>query len=194
MKHIDLAKIVDRFEGKLDPEDVSLVDEHVVKCAECSAVSRKLAHLFAYTAPVESEAVPQATTARILNIYQRKPARAESNRTEGRGLVSLLFDDWQTAVNERYSGIESRQLLFQVDEYQVDLRIEFSGEFGMVAGQIFPAIPNAIVELSEQDRRISAELSELGEFVFDAVPKGSYDLRIASEDSEIFIDQVPIQQ
>lgn len=194
MKHIDFAKVVERFEGKLHPEDVRIVDEHADTCRECSATYRKLADLFSYSAPVEFEAVPQATTARIMNIYQRKPSQAKTPRPERSGLASLLFDDWQMAVNERYSGIESRQLLFQVDEYQVDLRIEFSGEFGMVAGQIFPAISGATAELIHPDRRIAVELSELGEFVFDAVPKGSYELRIASKDSEIFLDQVPIQQ
>ncbi len=194
MKHIDFAKLVERFEGSLRPEDVHLVDEHASKCGECSIAYRKLADLFAYTAPAESEDVPQATTARILNIYQRKPAQENEPRLERRGLASLLFDDWQMAVNERYSGIESRQLLFQVNEYQVDLRIEFSGEFAMVTGQIFPAITNATAELIHSDRRITVGLSELGEFVFDAVPKGRYDLRIASADSEIILDQVPIQQ
>lgn len=194
MKHIDFAKLVERFEGSLRPEDVRLVDEHASNCRECSTSYRKLADIFAYTAPVESEAVPQATTARILNIYQRKPAQADAPQPERRGLATLLFDDWQMAVNERYSGIESRQLLFQVEEYQVDLRIEFSGEFGMVAGQIFPAIANATAELINSDRQITAEVSELGEFVFDAVPKGNYELRIASADSEIILEQVPIQQ
>ena len=194
MKHIDLSKMVERFEGSLRPEDIRIMDEHANKCGECSVIFRKLKTLYDYVVPVESESVPQSTTARILNIYQRKPAQENSPRPAGQGLASLLFDDWQMAVNERYSGVESRQLLFQVEDHQVDLRIEFSGEFGTVAGQIFPAIPNATAELVHSDRRIAVELSELGEFVFDTVPKGNYKLHIVSADCEITIDQVPIQQ
>ena len=194
MKHTDFAKVVERFEGNLRPEDVRIVDEHADECRECSTIYRKLVDLYAYTAPIESEPVPQATTANILNIYQRKPAQAKTVLPERRGLASLIFDDWQMAVNERYSGIDSRQLLYQVDEYQVDLRIEFAGEFGMVTGQIFPAIPNATAELVNQERQIAVELTEHGEFIFDAVPKGNYELRITATDCEIVLDKFPIQQ
>lgn len=194
MKHIDFAQLVDSFEGKLTALEMARVDEHVTHCGECYSAHGKLAAIFSYTAPVETESVPQATTARILNIYQRKPVPQESPVPTLRGLASLIFDDWQMAVNERYSGIDSRQLLYKTGEYDIDLRIDLAGEKVVLGGQIFPELIGATAELTSSEQNLTAIVNEFGEFAFAPMDTGTYDLLITAGDIVITIEQVPLER
>ena len=194
MKHIEFSQLVDRFEGRLAAAENCRVDEHVAACRECSAAGRKLADLFAYTPPAATETVPQATTARILNIFKRKSEPQVTHEPARRGFASLIFDDWQMAVNERYSGIDTRQLLYKFREYDIDLRVDLAGDVASVSGQVFPETIGAVATLSSGDLTISRPLNDLGEFAFEPLPRGLYDLHISAGDHEIVIEQVPLVQ
>ena len=194
MKHIEFSQLVDRIEGKLAEAEISRVDGHLAVCGQCSSDQLKLADIFAYVAPAEAESVPQATTARILNIFQRRPAPAATSAPARRSIASLIFDDWQVAVNERFSGIDSHQLLYRVGESEIDLRIDLAGGNGQLSGQIFPEIAEATAELTLGETTVSTPLNTFGEFAFAPLPRGCYDLRIIAGDEVILIEQVPIQQ
>jgi hypothetical protein len=194
MKHIEFAQLVDRFEGKLPADENRQIDGHVRACGKCAAASRKLADLFAYSPPTATETVPQATTARILNIYQRTPAPISTPDPGRLGLASLIFDDWQMAVNERYSGIDSRQMLFRVGQFDIDLRIDLAGDNARLAGQLFPETADSTAEIASETHRLSVKLNEFGEFVFDLLPRGIYDLSFTVGDEKIVIEQIPVQR
>lgn len=194
MKHIEFERLVDNFErGVAGPISAEVAD-HLVECVSCSAEYRRLANFFEYVATGIDEDVPQATTARILNIYQRRPAPKPEAVKKAAGLGFLVFDEWATALNERYSGIDSRQLLYRIDEFDIDLRIEFVAQYCRLTGQILPGIEGAMITLSSVNCSLSNPMNEFGEFEFESVEPGMYDLIIKSSERELTIKKVPLRQ
>ncbi len=192
MKHIEFEKLVDKFESGNAVHLTDDVAEHLGECTTCSSEFRRLAEFFAYVSPDGLEDVPQATTARILNIYNRRPIAETQSIKRASGLGFLVFDDWATALNERYSGIDSRQMLYRVDGYDVDLRIEFVANKCHLAGQVLPGIGNAAITLASQDISVHTRLNEFGEFEFEPVEPGIYSLKISSDDESLMIEEVPL--
>jgi anti-sigma factor RsiW len=196
MEHIQISKLLDRAEGKIaaDERDVAA---HLSVCRECRAEAAKLEDFFAFAMDGPAEQVPQAVTARLLNIYDRKPAPTPETRRSRS--ATLVFDDWQMALNERYSGLDTRQLLYSILGFDLDLRIELVGEKCLLTGQMFPAVDGAMVELvsvsvkAKAKAKAKAFSNDLGEFVFDAVPQDTYDLTITLPDEDITIERVPLR-
>ena len=192
MKHLTFAVLVDRFEGRLADSDVESISSHVAECPACEADYRKLSEFFGYVNLTPTEEVPQAATANILNIFQRRPA-VEKPRTSVLSKIGVLvFDDWTTALNERYAGMDSRQLLYRADGFDIDLRIEFVGEQCIVAGQVFPECTIAEVTLCSESSSVKGSLNEMGEFTFVPVVTGDYSLRIKNNEVDLVIDNIPL--
>lgn len=190
MKHIEFAQLVDKFEGHLPVPDA--IESHAAECRPCGAEYRKLEEFFGYVGQRPVEEVPQAVTANILNIYQRRPAIKQASTSLLSKIGVLVFDDWTTALNERYAGMDSRQLLYNADGFDIDLRIELCGGRCRVAGQIFPDFSDAEVTLSNGGLSTTVAINATGEFAFDAVETGDYSLRIFSSDIDITIENIPL--
>src|SRR2546430_14691969 len=112
MKHIEIETLIKKFERQLAGSEEREVAVHLADCYECAAEAAKLADFFGYAEQHITDTVPQAGTARMLNIYQRKPAAAPIQKASiSSNIASLVFDDWQMGLNERYSGLDTRQML-----------------------------------------------------------------------------------
>jgi hypothetical protein len=194
MNHIEIETLINKFEGRIAASDENEIAVHMTKCGECRVIAAKLADFFAYAGPHTANDVPQAVTARILNIYQRKPAVAREPEKSRSSIVSLIFDDWQMALNERYSGMDTRQMLYRSGNFEIDLRIELVGDMCRLTGQIFPEMAGATAEIFSSSQPATAAFNDCGEFVFDPVPQGVYDVRISAGSEEIHIEKVPLQQ
>jgi hypothetical protein len=194
MKHLDFAKLIEKFEGRLVAADEIEVAAHIDACGDCRAENKKLADFFKYSMLRAGDPVPQAVTAHILNIYQRRPKATETVAVKSSLLGALIFDDWTMAVNERYSGLDTRQMLFRVKDFDIDIRIELVGDKCRLTGQIFPEIAGATVHIASPGNTASADLNEFGEFVFDPVPHGFYDLKVSAESEELNLEKVPLKR
>ncbi len=190
MKHIEFAQLIEKFESGLPvPDSISI---HVAECRSCESEYRKLKEFFGYVGQKPAEEVPQAATANILNIYQRRPAAEKTTASVLSKLGVLIFDDWATALNERYAGMDSRQLLYQADGFDIDLRIELSGYRCRLTGQILPDCSGAEITLSNDGMSATVALNDTGEFAFDAVETGDYSLRIHNSDVDISVENIPL--
>lgn len=192
MKHVTFAKLVDKFEGRLASSDVDPILRHVAECPACGADYHRLEGFFGYVNLVPEVEVPQAATANILNIYQRRPAVQKTPNSILSKLGVLVFDDWTMALNERFAGMDSRQLLYRVDDFDIDLRIEFADGRVVVAGQIFPECPTGEATLYSDGFSTKAVLNEMGEFAFDPVEIGVYSLKFTINDVDLAIDNLPL--
>lgn len=190
MSHIEFVDLLRTFE---QPE-ASLsrrpdVTEHLSDCTKCSAVYQKLSDFFDHSRRVKAERVPQATTAHLLNIFRPLPKRSP----EKPAAAFLVFDDWTSIVYERHSGIDTRQLLYRVGEYEVDLRLEFVEDRCLLTGQVLPDAPGARVDVVGTNGDFSSVLTELSEFDVGPLSQGIYEITISSSPS-IVIKDVPLQQ
>ncbi len=193
MKHIEFPTFLDWFEKRLSIVTEAEIREHVSICSECAAVSSQLADFFSVATTDHREQVPQAVTARILNIFQRRRAIPEPEPKAVFGSGFLIFDDWSLAMNERFSGIDSRQLLFRVNDFDIDLRIDLCGDTCRLTGQILPGYDGGTISIESRGFSATTNINETGEFEFEELPPGDYTL-IAGPNNEIVLNQVPIHR
>ncbi|MFT3744836.1 MAG: hypothetical protein QM785_11165 [Pyrinomonadaceae bacterium] len=175
-------------------EQSAEIDHHLEGCPACGEALEKVKAFFAYMDDPGSDPVPQAATAHILNIYQRRPAVQELENTRVPGKAFLVFDDWSMAVNERFSGIDTRQLLFEIDDFTLDLRLELQGDNCRVSGQLFPECAEAAISFSSDESSISTVLSDLGEFSLSPLPQASYDITLSIGQERLSIPKVPLKR
>jgi len=155
---------------------------------------RKLEKLFS-VAKLESKAVPQFVTANLLNIY-RQPKRVEKKSLAKRLFGSLVFDDWQPefAVRERVSYLETRQLLYRADRYEIDLRLTFGSGKCQVSGQIFPDCAVGVIKIWSKNTAAEINLNEHCEFILPLVDEGIYRLQAEMSGETVEIQNLSLLQ
>lgn len=183
MKHIEFEKLLKKFEGLLAENESGEISAHLAECRDCAVQSAKLEKFFSYANDKPQEEVGQAVTARLLNIFQPKKAFERKKESFGKRLSAILaFDDWQTALNERFTFSDTRQLLYKAENYDIDLRLNFIGGKCQLSGQILPDCETATIEIASENVREKIEVNENCEFVFPLVSQDIYDLRIHFKD------------
>jgi hypothetical protein len=193
MKHPEFEKLVKNFEGRLALNEQQEVSEHLRACAECAASAAKLENFFRY-ANAENGQVSQADTVRLLNVFKpQKPASGKGESKLKRLFASLVFDDWQMALNERFAATDSRHLLYQAEDFEVDLRLLFAGGKCSLSGQIFPdCVENATAEIFSEDVSEKIFLNNYCEFVFPPLKEGIYNFRVNSGEKIIEIENLSL--
>jgi hypothetical protein len=192
MKHTEFETLIQYFEGKLAAAEAVKISGHLRDCTTCAAESRKLENFLGYVQIREYEQVSQAATANLLNIYKPQKQSVKSNSFIKKIVATLAFDDWQTVLNERFIMSDTRQLLYNTDDFDIDLRLNFAGEKCQVSGQILPDCQNAFVEIFSEETIEKTALNRDCEFIFPPVKIGVYDLRVISRDIIIEIQNISL--
>ena len=106
--------------------------------------------------------------------------------------ADLLPD--RAAFGERSTSASGiRQMLFEAGDNAIDLRIGKTAKGLSVHGQILgDGFEGSEIALKGQDVSFETRSDELSEFRFDAVPSGSYSLRIRKDEVEIVVDEMKL--
>jgi hypothetical protein len=195
MKHPEFEKLVKSFEGFESTAEEREVSGHLRVCAECAARAAQLESFFRYVKADKNPEVSQADTAALLNIFRpkKKVSAAAGDSKIKRLLASLVFDDWQTVLQERLVFSESRQLLYRAEQFEIDLRLHFAGGSCQVSGQVFPdCASSASAELFSARTSEKVFLNDCGEFVFPALKEGIYNFRLDSGETTIEIENLSL--
>ena len=111
-------------------------------------------------------------------------------------IATLIFDSRQAgpAFGMRSIHTTSRQLLYEAQQTDLDLRITIQNEECVVAGQIMrEGCAEGLVEISGATGSAEASLNELCEFTLPAIPVGQYSLRVRMLDLEIEIPELELK-
>jgi hypothetical protein len=120
-----------------------------------------------------------------------------------RVIAVLQFDSLRTpqAYGVRHGAIgpEVRQVLYNADTYDLDLRIApHDGGSWQISGQVLGPDDEdtivATVELSSTTPPTSVPCNDFGEFVLPPVPAGRYRLTVRLPDRAITIDSLEVGQ
>ncbi|MBS1796552.1 MAG: hypothetical protein JSS81_22150 [Acidobacteria bacterium] len=192
MRHIEFETLLKYFESSLSAAAEREVAAHLNACRDCAGVRNRLGTFFDYVREEsEFEAVPQAVTANLLNIY-KPPPRLPEKRSFVRTLAAkLVFDDWRLALNERFVLSDTRQLLYRAGDFDIDLRLHFAGEKCRVSGQVFPDCRRGAATLIGE-KRAEAVFNGDCEFFFEPVETGDYRLQIELDDVRIELPQISL--
>ena len=122
------------------------------------------------------------------NLFRTRTAEAKPSLL--RKLVAVL--QMEVAPNKPAFGERSgttsavRQMLYQADGTAIDIRIAAAKKGFDLRGQILgDGFDGAQLTLSNDNRSFTATSNETGEFRFDAIPTGDYELSIRNRDIEI---------
>jgi hypothetical protein len=201
---ISFERLVDWVEGRLSAEEAGAVEERVAEGDKATLARVSWLRAFArVNEDVVLDAPPQEVRSELLRRYD---AYAESRRTPGlrqRLVATLSFDSgFQPAFGARSGGGQEgqEQLVYTTDAADIALNLRTRHRNGHldVDGQVFPAddadpASFSVQLLSGVDEVDISTTDELGEFAFEAVPFGAYQILVSGERVEILISSVELR-
>lgn len=201
---ISFERLADWVEGRLPEEEARAVEEQVAAAGE--ETHAEVEWLRAFARASESTVLDSPPAEVRDELMRRFEAYAEGRRPPGllqRLVATLALDGGlQPAFGVRSAGAEESQgqLVYTSDAADVALSIHrrLGDRLLDLDGQVFPAegAEPAIfsVQLSSGATGISITTTdELGEFTFEGIPPGTYDILVSNEQVEIQISSIELR-
>jgi hypothetical protein len=205
--------LVDLAEGILSPADERTLRAQVAAHPQRAAELARLEAIIALMRQDTTEDAPDHVISQVQRIFQpASPVTGASSPKQGmidagatalRQLIAVLqFDSFRApqAYGVRQSGIgsEVRQVLYNADTYDLDIRIAPHDGSWQISGQVLgPDDEDTIVgtiELSSTTPLTSVPCNDFGEFVLPPVPAGKYRLTVRLPDLAITIEALEVGQ
>jgi hypothetical protein len=205
--------LVDLAEGLLSPDDERTLRAQVAAHPQRAAELARLEALIALMRQDTTDDAPDHVISQAQRIFQpAPPVSGVSSPQQGlidagaaalRQVIAVLqFDSFRApqAFGVRQSGIgsEVRQVLYNADPYDLDLRIAPHDGNWQISGQVLGADDEdtivGTVELSSTTPPTSVPCNDFGEFVLPPVPAGVYRLTVRLPDRAITIEALEVGQ
>ncbi len=199
----EFARLLDWVEGRLPEQEARAVEEQVA--AADSAVRADVAWLRAFVRFSEDTVIASPPPEVREALIERFEAYAEGKQQPGfleRLVAALTFDsNLQPAPGLRAAGVSEaqRQLVYSTDAADVTIVVRPPARDGLLTlrGLIFPVNSTSTevfgVQLLEGVSEVATTATnDLGEFAFEAVSPGVYEVLASNERVEIRIPQVAL--
>ena len=193
-RHPSFEQLTDLAEGRLQAKQETRLQQHVTECRRCAADVEWLHHTIAAMRTDDMPEVPTHVVARAARLARQRAAAQPAERPAlVQRLVGVLRFDSLTSTPaygvRAAAAPAARQLIFEADPYEVDVRASFGSGGCTVLGQILGAADagRGRAQLTGDAVTVEAELSNLLEFRLPPVPAGRYTLRLHLTDVEIDI-------
>jgi hypothetical protein len=204
-ENVEFARLLDWVEGRLAEHEARTVEERVATAD--SATGADVAWLRAF-ARISEDTVIAAPPSEVRDaLIDRFEAYAEGKQQPGllkRLVATLTFDsDLRPAVGLRAGAISEsqRQLVYATDAADVAIIVRPRPRDGLldVHGQILPVDGTdsgvfGVQLLAGSSEVATTATNDLGEFTFEAVPPGVYEVLAASDRVEIQLPQVELRR
>jgi hypothetical protein len=179
--HLSLSRLL---EGSVNPESFTgFAGGHIGTCPECLEKTNWLNGVLRSVRTELQYEPPDWSVANVIRLYRLRRPRAV--RFAEQVVATLIYDSFNDSLpfGMRQRDLPARQTLYQVEDFQLDLRVQVTGDdTGLIVGQIISESPDVSVKgvgiaLSHDGKLIGAtETNALGEFVFEDLPKAEYEL------------------
>jgi hypothetical protein len=203
-KEIRFERLADWVEGRLSEEEARAVEEQV---AADEATRAEVEWLRAFARMSENTVLEEPPQEVRGELVRRFDAYAEGRRTPGflqHLIANLSFDSGlQPAFGVRSGASQAaaqRQLIYTTGAAEIALNIRPRPRDGRLDldGQVFPAddadpASFSVQLLSGADEVSLTATDELGEFGFESVPPGAYQVLVSSDRVEILIPPVELR-
>jgi hypothetical protein len=199
------SELLDWLEDKLSADEAQVMAERLQNANAATQADLAWLRTFLQARQVVKLASPPANIREELK--RRFAARAQARQPPDffrRWLATLTFDSRARLATAglRSASIEGlhRQLIYttQVAEVVLNLQPQSQGQRLNLSGQVFPTTdtpPGAFsLQLFQNNSEVGlAATDDLGEFVFEAIPTGEYELVVSAESFEVVIPSIPLQ-
>jgi hypothetical protein len=204
MAHHSMEKWIDFARGVLGEQESAAMQTHLeTGCKQCSEAVNLWRHVYEIARQDQAFEPPESAVRTIKGSFAIHGPRRQQSRAAA--VVKLLFDSALAPAQAgiRSSASTSRQLLFGLGSYRLDLHMEPQSDSDRVSvtGQILHAadliegtgtLPVALVK----GRKVVAETltSRFGEFSLECERQGQFHLRIKLPGEELqlaLVDPIP---
>jgi hypothetical protein len=201
---LSFERLVDWVDGRLSEEEAATVAKQVAAADETTRANIAWLRAFAKARRGATLASPPPEVR--AELMRRFEALARERRQPGlfqRLIASLTLDSGSQLVTAGLRSVDAqpsqRQLVYSTEVADVALNVQarlYDKDLD-ITGQVFPKGQAATDAFSVQLLRDAAEFGltttdELGEFVFEAIPPGAYEIVLSAEQAEILIAPVEI--
>ncbi|MEQ1604403.1 MAG: hypothetical protein ABL999_05995 [Pyrinomonadaceae bacterium] len=157
-----------------------------------SSEEKRLEHIIRRMQTDTSIDAPAGALRYAKNLYRSMaPAPQPSLLKRIIAVLNIDLAPNQAAFGER-SGAEGqpRQMLFDADEYAIDMRIKEAADGFNLRGQVLGyGFENGMVELTAPVGSVVERLDEFSEFTLNNVQPGEYSLTVRGTGTEIFVEK-----
>lgn len=202
---VEFSRLLDWVEGRLSEQEARTVEQRVA--AADSATHADVAWLRAF-ARISDTTVIASPPPRVRDtLIERFEAYVEGKQHPGlleRLVATLTFDSGlQPALGLRAASIpeSQRQFVYSTDAADVAMNVRPRPHDGHLDldGQILPinstdSLAFGVQLLEDSSETATTATNDLGEFTFEAVAPGVYELLASSERVEIHIPQVELRR
>ena len=204
-KGLSFATLVDWVEGRLPPDEAAIVSEQVEQADAATRADAAWLRRFAQISGrlVMADPPPEVRQLLVRRFEATMQGRQQSGLLQ-RLVAALRFD---SASQPAAAGIRAadapsieRQLIYSTDMIDIalniqprlrDRRLDINGQI-FAEGELLPD-RLAIQLLNGTTEQGITYADDLGEFVFEAVPPGSYELAVVSDRFEVVIPQLELK-
>ena len=180
--HIPFTELAELAEAKSQASPEALA--HLATCSECSSQLQSISQTLGLMRSDTSEDAPAALVQSAKSIFRSKVVKHGPSLLQIL-VASLSFDSLTTApaFGLRSQTTAGRQLIYATETADIDLRVSPEDDQWQISGQVLGAdCASGDVELESEGFSASAQLNELCEFSFGAVPAGAYKISIRLQD------------
>ena len=200
-REIGFEGLADWVEGRLSEEEARVVEEQVAGAGEATRPEVEWLRAFARAGEnIVFDTPPETVRDELIHRFD---AYAEGRSTPGfvqRLVASLSFDSGlQPAFGVRSADAREaaqRHLTYTTDAAEIALNIRSHEGRLDLDGQVFPAADDAsfsVQLLSGTEEVGFTATDEVGEFGFESVPPGVYQILMSSDRVEILISPVELR-
>jgi hypothetical protein len=201
---ISVERLADWLEGRLSEEEAEVVAEQVARTDEATRAQLEWLRAFVRASATTNLVPPPREVRRAIS--RRFAAHAKGQRRPGllqRLVATLSLDSGlQSEFGLRSSDSEEsqRQLVYATDAADIILNIRTHHRNGRLDldGQVFPGDDADLASFSVQllsgtDEVGMTVTDELGEFTFESISPGGYQILVSSDRVEILISPVELR-
>ena len=200
MTHLTYTILMDYIGNKISDTDRAEVEAHLLSdaCRECSGKADRLRVVLDAVIKDRSYAPPASVLRKAVNIDLKQPVSLAQPFLQM--LAKLQFDSRLQLSPMQSRGVaKTRHMLFSTPQLDIDLEITPErGEHNLV-GQILDSEQadepsQAFVSLKSETGEVlqGTETDSLGQFTFQQVPPGIYDLTFDLDSQEVFISSLEL--
>lgn len=203
MRCVEIEQLLDMAQGRAEGAMADRIQVHLASgCARCQDNWDWIQKIVRLTATDDSVEPPRRVLDRAIRLFevhgpQRKPSVLE------RMVASLVFDSLAQAqpVGVRQAEPAARQYVYRANDWDVDLSFEVGEEPETIniTGQVLKSetaaeeVANIPVHLGQEGKILASTVTDrLGEFTFDHVASGTYDLSIELHDQQLWIEPLKV--
>lgn len=191
--HIPFRRIADLVEGRLLAGEQAQLLAHLATCPRCTSERVWVERVIGLMRTDETKDTPPSVIAHAVRLFRPRIAQPAPGLLQ-RVVATLRFDSAQLplAFGVRAGQPAGRQLLFNAEQYDVDLRVKPAGEAWQVSGQVLGPCTGGQVVLQRATSMTQAMLNDLCEFTLPPVSSGRYVLILRLAVVEIEVTQLAL--